>query len=32
MRIDYGAKGGKILIRFGSLDDLERVYRALLGG
>ena len=31
VRIDYGAKGGKILIRFGSLDDLERVYRALLG-
>ncbi|MBU1866413.1 MAG: ParB/RepB/Spo0J family partition protein [Actinobacteria bacterium] len=31
VRIDYGAKGGKILIRFGSLDDLERVYRSLLG-
>ena len=31
VRIDYGAKGGKVMIRFGSLDDLERVYRALLG-
>ncbi|MCB2223407.1 MAG: ParB/RepB/Spo0J family partition protein [Actinobacteria bacterium] len=31
VRIDYGAKGGKVVIRFGSLDDLERVYRALLG-
>jgi len=31
VRIDYGARGGKILIRFGSLDDLERVYRSLLG-
>jgi ParB family chromosome partitioning protein len=32
VRIDYGAKGGRIVIRFGSLDDLERVYRSLLGG
>jgi len=31
VRINYGAKGGRILIRFGSLDDLERVYRSLLG-
>jgi ParB family chromosome partitioning protein len=31
VRIDYGSKGGKIVIRFGSLDDLERVYRSLLG-
>ncbi len=31
VRIDYGARGGRILIRFGSLDDLERVYRSLLG-
>ncbi len=31
VRIDYGAKGGRIVIRFGTLDDLERVYRSLLG-
>jgi ParB family chromosome partitioning protein len=31
VRIDYGSKGGKIVIRFGSLDDLERVYRSLAG-
>ena len=31
VRIDYGAKGGKIMVRFGSLDDLERIYRSLLG-
>jgi ParB family chromosome partitioning protein len=31
VRIDYGARGGRIVIRFGSLDDLERVYRSLLG-
>lgn len=31
--IDYSAKGGgKMMIRFGSLDDLERIYRGLLGG
>lgn len=32
VRIDYGSRGGKIVIRFGDLDDLERVYRSLLGG
>ena len=31
VRIDYGARGGKIVVRFGSLDDLERLYRSLLG-
>ena len=31
VRINYGIKSGKIVIRFGSLDDLERVYRSLLG-
>lgn len=30
--IDYGKRGGgTMVIRFGSLDDLERIYRALLG-
>jgi ParB family chromosome partitioning protein len=29
--IDYGSKGGgKMVVRFGSLDDLERIYRELL--
>lgn len=31
VRIDYGPRGGKMVIRFGSLDDLERLYRSLLG-
>jgi ParB family chromosome partitioning protein len=31
--INYGARGGgKMVIKFGSLDDLERIYRGLLGG
>ena len=30
--IDYGTKGGgKMVVRFGSLDDLERIYREFLG-
>jgi len=30
--IDYGSKGGgKMVVRFGSLDDLERIYREFLG-
>ena len=30
VRIDYAARGnGKILIRFGSLEELERIYRSL---
>ena len=33
VRIDYGARGGgKMVIKFGSLDDLERIYRGLMGG
>ena len=33
VKIDYGATGGgKVVVRFGSLDDLERIYRTLLGG
>ncbi|HSG78829.1 MAG TPA: ParB/RepB/Spo0J family partition protein [Acidimicrobiia bacterium] len=32
VRIDYGARGGgKLTVRFGSVDDLERIYRTLLG-
>jgi ParB family chromosome partitioning protein len=31
VRIDYGNRGGKIVVRFGDLDDLERIYRALSG-
>lgn len=32
VRIDYSRRGGgRLTVRFGSLDDLERIYRALLG-
>jgi ParB family chromosome partitioning protein len=31
VRIDYGSRGGRLTVRFGSLDELERIYRALLG-
>ena len=32
VKIDYGTSGGgKVVVRFGSLDDLERIYRTLLG-
>ena len=32
VRIDYGARGGgKMVIKFGSLDDLERIYMGLIG-
>lgn len=27
--IDYGGKGGKVVVKFGSLDDLERIYKVL---
>jgi len=27
VKIDYGGRGGKVVIRFTSLDDLERIYR-----
>lgn len=29
--IDYGERGGKLVVRFGSLDDLERIYRKFYG-
>ncbi len=32
VQIRYGSRGGgKMVIRFGSLDDLERIYRGLMG-
>ena len=31
VKIDYGKRGGKLSIRFASLDDLERIYRSLIG-
>ena len=32
VRIDYGKRGsGKLVVRFSSIDDLERIYRALSG-
>jgi hypothetical protein len=27
--IDVGARGGKVVVRFSGLDDLERIYRHL---
>lgn len=32
VRIEYRGKGGRLVIRFGSVDDLERIYRQFLGG
>jgi ParB family chromosome partitioning protein len=33
VKIDYSKRGGgRMTIKFGSLDDLERIYRGLLGG
>ncbi|MDJ0923587.1 MAG: ParB/RepB/Spo0J family partition protein [Acidimicrobiia bacterium] len=29
VRIDHGKRGGKVMIRYGSLDDLERIYKLL---
>lgn len=31
VKIDYRGKGGRITIRYGSADDLERIYRHLFG-
>jgi len=32
VRIDYGARGGgKLVVRFSSVDELERIYRSLAG-
>ena len=32
VKINYGSRGGgKMVIKFGSLDDLERIYRGLTG-
>ena len=32
VKIDYSGRRGKIVVRFGSLDDLERIYGVLFGG
>lgn len=33
VRIDMRARGGgRLVVKFGSVDDLERIYRAMLGG
>ena len=29
VKIDHGKRGGKVSIRYSSLDDLERIYRLL---
>lgn len=31
VKIDYGARGGKMTVRFSDLDDLERIYKAFFG-
>ena len=31
VKIDYGKRGGKVTVRFASLDDLERIYRSFFG-
>lgn len=31
VKIDYGARGGKLVVGFSSLDDLERIYRKFYG-
>ena len=31
VKIDYGARGGKLVVGFTSLDDLERIYRKFYG-
>ncbi len=32
VRIDYGKRGGgRLIVKYGSVDDLERIYRELLG-
>lgn len=31
VKITHGARGGKLMISYGTLDDLERVYRRLFG-
>lgn len=31
VKIDYGSRGGKMTVRFSSLDDLERIYRKFYG-
>jgi ParB family chromosome partitioning protein len=31
VKIDYGSRGGKVTVRFSSLDDLERIYRKFYG-
>ena len=31
VKVDMGAKRGKVVIEFGSLEDLERIYRAMTG-
>ncbi|RPI24108.1 MAG: ParB/RepB/Spo0J family partition protein, partial [Actinobacteria bacterium] len=31
VRIDYKGRGGRLVVRFGSIDELERIYRGFLG-
>nr|NIS43641.1 chromosome partitioning protein ParB [Desulfuromonadales bacterium] len=31
VKIEYKGKGGRVLLRFNSLAELERIYRSMLG-
>jgi ParB family chromosome partitioning protein len=31
VKIDYGPRGGRLTVRFGDLDDLEKIYKAFFG-
>ncbi|MDH3499879.1 MAG: ParB/RepB/Spo0J family partition protein [Acidimicrobiia bacterium] len=31
VKITYGKRGGKLMVNYGSLDDLERIYRRIFG-
>ena len=32
VKISYGARGGKVVVGYRDLDDLERIYRRFFGG
>jgi hypothetical protein len=32
VKISYGERGGKIIVGYRGLDDLERIYRRIFGG
>jgi ParB family chromosome partitioning protein len=32
VKVDMGAKRGRVLVEFATLEDLERIYKLMLGG